>query len=83
MTRIGRAKLMKKLDFFHEILVVFDVAHASRDFHDFLTFLESDQGASRTLLGYAGRVLEWLRASWNDFRASIKDLQNDETWCAR
>ena len=54
------------------------MAPKSRDFHDFLSFLESDQGASRKYLGYVGRVLEWLRVSWTDFRASIRVNKNGE-----
>ena len=46
------------------------MAPKSRDFHEISTFLESNQGASRKLLGHTGLVLECRRASWNDFRAS-------------
>ena len=56
------------------------MAPKSRDFHEILNFLESDQGASRTLLGYVGRVEECVRAFWNDFRASLEDQTNDENF---
>ena len=50
----------------------------SRDFHEILSFLERYQGASRTLLGLVGCVLECLRVAMKDFRASMKDRKNDE-----
>ena len=52
----------------------------SRDFHEILSFLESDQDASRKLLGLVGCVLECLQVARKDFRASNERSKNDENF---
>ena len=47
-------------------------------FHDFLTFLESDQNASRKRLGCLGRVQECLRVLRNEFWTPTRQPKTDE-----
>ncbi len=50
----------------------------SRDFHEFLTFLEIGREAPRKLLGCIGSVVKGLRVSGNDFRVSEKDMKKSK-----